>query len=324
MKEFSSGEMYLSLEKKENIEPIDYSERIIERSDGFISEKLLNYRQFMQAFFGDINNESRSNAEKTLPVLESEIKFKDRTTGNEIKFNDLLPKGWKIILSGENMDRIWEFPKLEGMSINEFRGSFDGIRECANLSNNINCIHYNTLESNEEGFNEIIIQDITALLHEIGHAHQKDLPIGIEYIHSKQKICNFILENKPTRSSSFMINQELGNFIAVNPAYFGIYGYENSQKEYIRYAEVVYIPLQLIESLIQSLAAIEKDAHDYAIKKILELRKNGINVEGSHTIEEVYQFQIAALNTYNRSYSELLGRQITFFTDSFELNNFTN
>jgi len=320
----SQTEEFSSLESQE--EPINSSIKIIERPDGTITETIVNYRQFMMVFLGNGDNgeSRRKDRARELPVLEAEILFKDRMSGREIKFNDLLPMGWKIALSGDSLDRILQFPRLEDLPDFQIEGSFDGLRECAQISNDIKTIHYNALESHRTGLLEDSrFLDLCALLHEIGHAHQKETPLFIEMLRAGQEIHDFIQDNKPTRSGPFMQNQDSNNFIQINPAFFGIYGYRDSNGGFIPYSETVFLPHQLVELYIQKQADIEKDAHVYAMKKILELRKNGFNIEGDATIEEIFQFMISSLRTYNRAYSELIGHPVTAFTDGFEITRLT-
>lgn len=308
----------------EKVEKKQSSERTIERADGSITEKLLNYRQFMCLlidFEGNEYSESLSEEnEKDLPALSAEITFKDRTTGKELRFNDLLPKGWKIVLSGDSMERVFEFPRHDDMPETHVAESLDGIRECADLTDDINTVHYNALESQRrERIEGVIFQDLTVLLHEIGHSHQKESATFKEDARVRQKVHDFIQENTPTRNGRFMEGKDLQQYISVNPAAFGVFGYKDAQGAIVPYSETVSIPRALFESLMQASAWREKDAHRFAMKKIVECRKNGINIEGEYTIEQIHQFMLAALNTYNRGYSTIMGHPVTAFTDDFEL-----
>jgi hypothetical protein len=173
----------------------------------------------------------------------------------------------------------------------------------------------------------MVFQDLTALLHEIGHANQENSDLEREKNRKFDDIRNFIRTSRITQRSSLISNSNINEYIPVNPGFFGVFNeiqHPDGNVEFRNYDELVYIPRQLAEVFVNRIALIEKDASRYAIEQIHVLRSKGINIEGARTMEEVYQFCIVALQTYNRSYSAFLRRNITTFTDEFELDRIIN
>jgi hypothetical protein len=211
----------------------------------------------------------------------------------------------------------------------------NGPDEAAALGNNIRTIWYTALESqrNRLGETNLTYLDFAALLHEIGHAYQQNSEMHrrMEQIH--HEMANFMLQNDSMQSSDFIHRRNRRDFVLVSPEYFriGEQGLSPITKNpegtrrpsttlgFILTWAQYYIPLELFERQIQIAAEMEQDAHRYALHQFIRLRNDGINVEGDRSIEEIHSFMIAALNSYNRSYSLFANRPITAFTDGFEL-----